>query len=209
MRKPSNVIAVGLAMVLTGISVTNLAAATFNDLATFQAATANLKLVNFDTDPEGNPMPSSGPIGSTYASLGVVFPPGNDFSSFIQPVSLPNGWVNNTQVMNGIYFDAVFTAADITAVGMHNVLYSSMTNGAILRAFDASYELLELVISDEDGNTLDFFGLTTTSPIARITVVIPQPSGWGLDDLYFGQVPEPAGILLLGLGGMSLLWRRR
>jgi len=92
-------------------------------------------------------------------------------------------------------FDADFSTDGITAVGVHNVLFAS-NNGAVLQAFDQAGNLVGAVTSDTNPQTLDFFGLTTDVPVARITVTVMNPSGFGLDNLYFGQavpqaIPEP------------------
>lgn len=186
----------------------------FNDLATFQASTSGLTLIDFDTDLDGNPTVLGADIGSTYATLGAVFSPGNFFAGLVGPVSSPNGWINNTSDGNGGHlFDVEFTSSDITAVGVHNALFSA-GRGALLEAFDSSDVLLGSVLSDSDDFTLDFFGVTTTGPIARVTITIYQGSGWGLDNLYFGQagvVPEPSSVIAMaiGLGGLGLVAGRR
>jgi hypothetical protein len=193
---------------------THAFAADYNDLASFQAATTSLTHINFDLKPDGTAAPSSGPIGSTYASLGVVFPPGNNFEDgFIQPTSLPNGWINDTAVGSDRIFDANITIGGVTAAGIHNVLFATVSR---LDAYNGN-TLLESVLSDSDGNTLDFYGVTTLLPITRITITALtaiSPGGWGLDDLYFGAVvPEPSSAVLFLIGTFGLagprLTRRR
>ncbi len=215
-RSVSLVFALALSTAVLGAS-TRAGAATFTDLTSWLAATSDARLVNFDVTPGGDPTPGSGDIGSTYSALGVTFSPGNFYGSPIGPVSSPYGWFNNTLVGNDRVFDATFIVSGITSVGVQNVLYSAKPNGAILRAYDASDNLLGSVSSDSDGGTLDFFGLTTSSDIARITVTVVDPYGWGLDDLRFGRaddgtVPEPGSLaMLLGAGivGTGVIVRRR
>ena len=206
---------VGLALMTSLALATQANAAAFNDLTSFLAATVNVNLINFDFDPEERPTVDGTQIGGTYAALGVTFPDGNIFeANFIGPVSPPNGWLNNTFIGGDAVFDANFIVGGVTAVGVHNVFNGSIPNGGLLRAFDAANNLLESVLSDSDGNTLDFFGVTTDTPIARITISALTPNGWGLDNLYFGeaqqQAPEPGTLLLLvfGLLGGSLARRR-
>jgi hypothetical protein len=179
-------------------------ALSFNDLSSFEAATSSLALIDFDSDPMGDPTPGFGEIGSTYNSLGITFAAGNVFEdSFTGPVSEPNGWLSNNLDGDDRIFEAEFLVGGITAVGVHNVYNGSTPSGAYLEAYDAFDNLLEIVQSDNDNVTKDFFGVTTAVSIEKIVVRVLDPAGWGLDDLYFGQaasVPEPATMLLLGIG---------
>lgn len=177
----------------------------FTDLTSFLASAGPLNLVNFDAA-------TSGDILGTYAGLGVTFSPGNFFAACVGPTSPPGCWVNNTSDgADGRLFDAQFTVGGITAVGLNGVQNGSTS---VLRAFDSSGTLIEMVSSDNDINTLDFFGLITTTPIDHITVTFPAPVfGWAVDDLRFGAgtaVPEPSTVLLvaLGLAGMGFVRRR-
>ena len=105
-------------------------------------------------------------------------------------------------------FDADILDPDITAVGVHHVLYAGGGTTTLI-AYDAAGGVLGTVDGDSDVNTLDFFGLTTDAPIARIEIRMWDWYGWGLDDLYLGQVPAPSAVALLGLGGLVTLRRRR
>jgi hypothetical protein len=184
-------------------------AATFTDLSAFLAATGPNTVVDFNAA-------GSGAILNTYAGLGVTFSSGNTFADCVQETSPPYCWLNNTSDgADGRIFDATFIVGGITAVGINSVLGGGFS---ILRAYDAGNVLLGTVSSDSVSSTLDFFGLTTTAPIAYITVQFPAPvSGWALDDLRFGAaadvepVPEPATLLLMGAGlaGARCLRRRR
>lgn len=184
-------------------------AATFNDLPSFQAATQSLTLIDFDTDPAGNSTVQGTEIGSTYTTLGVDFPTGNKFGGLAGPVSPPTGWLNNTVVGSDRVFDATFNVGGITAVGVYNALYGGIPNGSRLDAWDASNSPLGSVLSDSN-DARDFFGLTTTSAIDHITVTVMSPSGWGLDNLYFGQVVPLPGAFVPGVIGLALVgWIRR
>ncbi|HZW10803.1 MAG TPA: hypothetical protein VFF69_12950 [Phycisphaerales bacterium] len=183
---------------------------TFNDLASFEGATENLVLLNFDVDENGRAFNLFDQIGDRYGTLGIHFPAGNYTAGGNGAPSLPNGWFNDTTPDGGIsrVFDAEFTASDVTAVGVYQLLAAG-GGGTSLVAFDAQGGVLGSVSGDNDVDTVDFFGLTTTSPISRIEVTFTNPGGWGLDNLYFGQqVPAPsAGVALCG--GLLLAGRRR
>jgi hypothetical protein len=183
---------------------------TFNDLASFQAATQNLKLLNFDVDENGKPFNLFDEIGDRYGTLGAHFPPGNYTAGGLGAPSSPNGWFNDTSPDGGIsrVFDAEFTDPDVTAVGVYQLQLAG-GGGTSLVAFDPEGGVLGSVSGDNDINTVDFFGLTTNSPIARIEITFTNPNGWGLDDLYFGQqIPTPSAAVAL-TGGLLLTGRRR
>lgn len=209
MRRSTLVFAIGAMLAAAAPA----GATSFNDLASFLAATGSPTLIDFNTDTAGNPTVDNVQIGDTYASLGAVFSAGNVFeNSFIEPASPPMGWLSNSGAPASV-FEVGFTIPGIKAVGVVNVFAASQ---ATLTAFDAADNLLELVLSDNDLGSLDFFGVTTASDIARVTITFDGSSGWGLDDLYFGAagghaVPEPGSLALLGLGlaGLGLVRRRR
>jgi len=159
---------------------------TFNDLGDFLAAVPDAQLVNFDTLPDGSAA-ALGEIDAQYADLGLSFPLGNRIiNGFFGPVSPPNGWLNDTQIGSDRVFDIDITVSGVRAVGVHNVLAGSTPSGGILRAFNAAGDELDSVLSDADGTTNDFFGVTTADDIARVTITVLDPAGWGLDDLYIG-----------------------
>jgi len=191
---------------LLSAMVSSAHASTFNNLAAFLAAAGPTTLVNFDNG-------ESGDILNDYAAQGVSFSAGNYYADCNQETSPPSCWINDaSDGNNGRLFDATFLVGGITAVGVNSVLHGGL---AILRAFDAGNNLLESVSSDNDSNTLDFFGLTTGAPIHHITIQFPAPVfGWALDDLRFSQqvaVPEPMSLLLVGAGvaGLRSIRRRR
>lgn len=196
------VVALSIMFLLAGIA----SGASYTDLPTFLAATSNLTLVNFDTDPDG--VSFSGALTGVYSEWGVEFQ-GEDYSSSASgPVSSPNAWFVSGSTTP---FDAVFTIGGVTAVGLHHALFSGQS-GATLYAYDSGDNLLESAISDSDGDTLDFFGVITDEPISWFEVILNQPpGGWALDDLYFGgpgagkkgnggEIPEPGTLALVGAG---------
>ncbi|UYV14082.1 MAG: hypothetical protein NCW75_07265 [Phycisphaera sp.] len=175
-----------LAVFLAGSIASTTLATPFNDLADFIAAASDLQLVDFDTLPDGSPT-VVGELGSLYADYGLDFPPGNFITdTVIVTVSPPHSWDNDTRVGQDIFFDVNVTGGGVRAFGVHNIRFGSFPNGAVLRAFDASGDEIELVMSDGDFETLDFFGVTTDADIARVTITVVNPMGWGLDDLYVG-----------------------
>jgi hypothetical protein len=59
-------------------------------------------------------------------------------------------------------------------------------------------------------SALDFFGVTTSTPITSITVSYTDGAYGALDNFSFGAVPEPAtwGLMILGFGGIGGVLRR-
>ncbi len=196
-----------LAIAAAGAACSVAGAATYHDLGDFLADNAISAYINFDEDTNGNPTSPGDPIGNTYAAWGVTFPSANVFSTATGPVSDPYMWLNDTQINDYRLFDADITAPNITAVGVHHVLFAGGGTTTLI-AYDSGGGVLGTVDGDSDVNSLDFFGLTTNSPIARIEVRMYNWYGWGLDDLYIGQVPAPSSLALLGLGGLALRRRR-
>ena len=210
------------AAVLFAAAATLLQAGTFNDLATFQANTSGLTLINFDVDPGSNPLAATTSLVGVYTAIGVDFLEGDYVAVAGGPVSTPNGWFNNDFVEGKPFFRANFNfnAGSVTAVGIHHVLASAPV--VDLTAYDAGGNPLGTVASDGDGETTDFFGVTTGSSISYFTVVWRTTAdGWGLDDLYFGsadgdtgtpEVPEPGSLGLASAGilaGILALAARR
>lgn len=184
----------------------------FHDLPTFLTATPGARLVNFDTDPSGAALgPGSDvEIGATYGAWGLSFPRGNRSVTFFGgPVSPPRGWLNDTDVGGDKIFNFDVMSGDYTAVGVHNVLFGGFVGGSTLRAYGDGGVLLDSVTSNVIAETLDFFGVTTDAPIRRVEITVNGGGGWGLDDLYVGQVPAPSSVAALGLAGLALGRRRR
>lgn len=167
----------------------------------------NNVVINFDTDPLGNPLSDGQEIGSTYAAWGAEFPVGNYVASAIGPVSSPLAWFNDTFEDGGPRFDVKITAPNITAVGVFNALYSQGTYQR-LTAYNGDGLELAFVDGDQDIETLDFFGVTTDEPIAYVVIQFRDQYGWALDDLHLGQVPSP-GAAFLGLLAVATAGRRR
>jgi hypothetical protein len=194
--------------------VSEARAASFNDLSTFLSAAGSTTLIDFETDGAGNTPVDLAPLGSEFASLGITFDSGNTFViGFFQPVSGDWGWLSDEFVAGDVVFGASF-ASGVRAVGVHNVFNGSVPNGGRLDAYDSADNLIASVLSDTDGNTLDFFGVTTGVDIARFTITAITPTGWGLDDLYFSEVgaapiPEPTSVALFGVGTLLVGARLR
>ena len=188
---------------LVAVGSSQAIATPFNDLPSFLAASGDVQLVDFDTLPDGSPT-VVGELGSVYDEYGLEFPPGNFITdTILVTISPPRTWDSDMRIGQDILFEVNMTQAGIRAAGVHNVRFGSFPNGATLRAFDASGAEIESVDSDADFETLDFFGVVTDVDIARVTITVDNPMGWGLDDLYVG-VGEPCRADFDGDGSLTI-----
>jgi len=122
----------------------------------------------------------------------------------------------------GDYGSTPFTAGpglSITQNGDYGLPYTGVTNydwGSALYGFNTSpggANYLALV----NGATLNFanggeyVGITDASLIYSVTLYNPGNDAWGIDDISYNTVPEPASYAALGMGmlGMMIARRRR
>ena len=175
---------------------------TFNTRAAFDAAFPSAVIENWDAYPDLTIIPDGSTLnGITYNASG----PGEAIvtNSFL-PSTLPNG-LGSTP---GEFFDATQTmtfafAAAISAFGI-----DINTFATVVGAYQVVTNLGEIVFSAFDpfpgSPTGQFIGFSTTLPFTSITISSPASTAYTLDTLRFvvagNVVPEPASLLLLGMG---------
>lgn len=216
MKNLIRIFALGVSLMFLYVSQVQAAVVNYTSLATFQANSGSLTLVNFDVDSGGNPIaaPSPGVLaGNNFSGYGITFNSGVVFGEPNLPfggVSPPN-IISNTQINTPTpaLVDGVF-AAPVFEVGLTNTGAE-----AILRIFDISDNLIGTINSDLDPSFNDFIGLISDTPIYRMEFDFVSGIGFGGDDLYFTQIASPIplpaaawlfGTALIGFVGYS---RRR
>ncbi|MBN1514315.1 MAG: PEP-CTERM sorting domain-containing protein [Phycisphaerae bacterium] len=146
---------------------------------------------------------------------------GNQTSQAYGPV---NGFAYNARSANGLWsnesslstnqeLDALtleFTGAPVTAFGGNMVVTDKDGNIIAGDLVVTLADMTQITLSNQVASS--FFGVTTEIPMLSITFE-PDPEAddaWiQLDHLYVGQVPEPASLALLVLGGLAAIRRRR
>lgn len=172
-------------------------------------------LIDFSNSPVG--ALSAGSILTTqYSSFGVIF----SATENGLPVNL--AVVDNyTVAAGGIYLgntdsNTFLNRHDTITITFSNPvnnvswLTESLGNLSItFNAYSSSNALLQTVVTPAAGVS---WGATSfsVSGISRIEANQPVDNwAWGLDNLSYTAVPEPASALLLGLGSLGILARRR
>ena len=135
-----------------------------------------------------------GAIINQAAELGFMARSGTDFLAF------------NVEGGTGRDERMSFASAQ-DAVSIHAATYEEGT--FTMTAFDGSGNVLGFI---SRATSRDWQALTLNHAGMRSVVVASTTSGWGLDDLSFdaaGQVPEPAGLTLMGAGLLGFFAARR
>ncbi|MBM3235968.1 carboxypeptidase regulatory-like domain-containing protein [Candidatus Poribacteria bacterium] len=154
---------------------------TFTDEADFANAVGNeLTVINFDTDPDGNPIASGTILDQQYASIGVDFNPFDDGT----PKALAGSITISSPNVLGTYppgtggggggFETVFNSP-VKAIGMFwGDLQFQGSTFEVFNAYGNSLGILDVV--DETGPGpfgFVFLGVISSEPIAKLQVDIP------------------------------------
>jgi hypothetical protein len=110
--------------------------------------------------------------------------------------------------------DLLFTSGDKTAIGLDASTYTGFNaghTGFVITVYDLSNNVLATVPigpSTEPGKM--FFGIWSPVPIGRVNVygLFSQPQPFAVDNIEM-WVPAPGAGVLLGLGGLLGIRRRR
>jgi len=139
-------------------------------------------------------------INDQYATLGVVFPDGNDFIRYNN--SFPNDGVGlgSTSVVTGTIH--LQFSQPITAIG-------SDFPGFITFQLYSRGEMIYQSTPQSSTPASTFGGLVSTTPFDAAVIFDPIGSSVNIDDLYFGPpIPAPGALGLLALMAFAPTRRR-
>ena len=171
-------------------------------------------LIDYSSSPVGI-IPEGHPVTDQYAGWGVhhdghtTTPPGPPGMSSLSGLpGLEAGAVGIPPLTLRVGF-----TVPVTEVGAF-YLMGGPENAITLSAYDDGAELIELVtvlpadmLPGPYGFNEGFVGLVTDSPIAAVTFAGTDTT-FVVDDLHFG-IPEPVSLMILGLGSVAVLRRKR
>lgn len=167
-----------------------LEAGTYRSRADFERTAGSLRLVDFDSKPDGTAISAGSPgvlLQDQYASVGVEFTAGVIFGEPNLPftgVSSPNIVSNSSVNLPEHSLVAGYFTSPVCAVGITNT-------GAVgvLRLYDEGYRLIDSISSDANPATTDFIGIIASRPVHRVEFDFGSGIGFGGDDLLFGVPP--------------------
>lgn len=177
--------------------------------------------IDFETFPNGIAVPGGTEITTQYASLGIIFGSvpisgATHSTTIVDYVGTTSG--RNELGPNGprpaIGGTLILTfATPVRSVGS---FFIDDQKPVVVTAFDASGNIVGRARSDGTEVGFDSWQITDALGISRVEMAggyfIGGPDGWGIDDLRFTLIPEPAAVSIFLMGLLSLLgcrWRRR
>jgi hypothetical protein len=175
-----------------------------NDYEGFLAAAGNVRVIDFETLPDGSPSHVGVPITPefNYTSQGVTFssPTGDPFIGG-NPVS------GFDLIADGYPDQGTWITADLEPVG-RAVGAFFVGSGLQLSAYDVDEGLIATVTGDFGSDPFPWFlGIVSDEPILR-AILDHKTVVTGILDFAFAPVPEPLTVVFLLIGTVTLARRR-
>jgi hypothetical protein len=219
-KKYSSIIQVAIFMLCIN-SVCMAVVVEFTDEATFRDETGDPQyFIDFETDGDENPVEDlltyPDISGDEWLNLGIQFAaievgadlvlyndPGSK-GEYVSPIHTLDAWGDISSIL--ISFSMPVVSFGVYIVGNET---GSLTERIIIKD-DSGTVLGDYDMPFGGGDSDAFFrGYLTDTPIAEVHIIEDLDSEGLLLDNVMYSVPEPATLLLFGLGGLALRMKRR
>lgn len=152
-------------------------------------------------------LPEESPVTNQYAGLGVTFSPGLFYNTqpiFFPTESLANFGSNETNNPASLLFSQdLMAVAFAMQTNTGTSTFTALLDGVEVESFTAGTTLSILPDTSQASN---FYGFTNI--VFDEVRILSNTAFFQIDNLQFTAVPEPASLVLLGLGALGLLGRR-
>jgi hypothetical protein len=118
--------------------------------------------------------------------------------------------VDGTTVVNALipsrwYSFTISFSEDVTAFGA-NFANFSIDHEATVSVNNASADSLTVFNA---GQAVEYIGFSSDTPFNSVTLTVPEATGFGIDNITYGAIPEPGVISLMAVFGGGIVFVRR
>ena len=205
---------------------------TFTDLPSFESALSNMvTTITFEGIASGGGQANAvNLVGNEFPDITLIPGPGADgLFVGIPDSTIPGG--NLVDFFAADFFptsgDAVFSPDaysdppegtlivdfDVPRTGVGVFFLDVESAISSIEAFDGpggtGNSIAKVTLQNMGDDSQAFAGIVADDIRSAVLIIGGSNDGVGMDDLCYGPVPEPATLLLLGLGGLTVLRKRR
>ena len=107
------------------------------------------------------------------------------------------------------YLELDFSARPVDYISFYDIDHAG--TGVLVTFVSGGTASTSFETTDTAGNSAEFFGLYRNDQprITRVRLDASGDSQWGIDNLRYGIVPEPASMGLLAVGALAMIRRKR